>query len=153
MLLKRGISNADARGAANIRRVSFIANWTGVSDLSFIACRNLVNSSQDEVNLNMNHQEYDKLSASEQQAYDASQRKKEAQEQAALPYKWTQDLDHASLTYEIPGGETIRAKQLDVSINRRGLKVSRKDNKETLLEGEFPNEVKVDDSTWSLGEF
>lgn len=101
----------------------------------------------------MDQQAYDSLSASEQQAYDLNQRKKEAEEQAALPYTWTQDLDHASMTYSIPGSETIRAKQLDVSIKRSGLKVSRKDTKETLLEGTFPKEVKVDDCTWSLGEF
>lgn len=96
----------------------------------------------------MNQQEYDALSPAEQQAHDAKERQREADEQASLPYKWTQDLDHVAVTYEIEGG--TRAKNLDVSIKRSSLKVVRKDTKETLLEGEFPREVKLDDSTWSL---
>lgn len=102
----------------------------------------------------MNQQEYDALSPAEQASYDVSQRQKEAQEQAALPYKWSQDLDTVSFTFEIPGASSTptRAKALDVAIKKTSFKLAKKDTKETLLEGTFPREVKIDDCTWSLGE-
>lgn len=93
---------------------------------------------------------YDALSPEEQQAHDAKERQREADEQAALPYKWTQALDHAHLTFELPP-TNIKAKTLDVQLKRKSLRVAKKDgDKAVLLEGEFPQEIQVDDSVWSI---
>ena len=97
----------------------------------------------------MDQQAYDALSPEDRSSYDVSQRAKEAQEQAALPYQWTQALDHAALTVPVEAG--TRAKMLDVQIKKKSLRIAKKGG-EVLLEGEFPQEIKVDDSTWSLGE-
>ncbi|CAO1616157.1 unnamed protein product [Sympodiomycopsis kandeliae] len=97
----------------------------------------------------MDQAAYDKLTPSEQEAYDASQRAKELSEQAALPYKWTQDLESVSITYAFADAP-VRARDLSITINKKSLKVLKKSSSEALLHGEFPKEVKVDDSTWSI---
>jgi hypothetical protein len=92
---------------------------------------------------------YDALSPAEQAAHDASQREKEAQEQAALPYRWTQALDHVALNFPVEQG--TKAKTLDIKIKKKSLSIAQKGG-EVLLEGEFPKEVKLEDSVWSLGK-
>lgn len=92
---------------------------------------------------------YDALSPAEQAAHDASQREKEAQEQAALPYRWTQALDHVALNFPVEQG--TKAKALDIKIKKKSLSIAQKGG-EVLLEGEFPKEVKLEDSVWSLGK-
>lgn len=92
---------------------------------------------------------YDALSPEQQRAHDEAERKREAEEQASLPYQWTQALDHVHLT--LPLEPDTRARSLDVSIKRGSLRVAKKDgDKAVLLQGDFPYEVKVDDSTWSV---
>ncbi|CAO1618462.1 unnamed protein product [Parajaminaea phylloscopi] len=92
---------------------------------------------------------YDALTPEQQRAHDEAERKREADEQSALPYQWTQALDHVHLT--LPLEPNTRARSLDVSIKRTSLRVAKKDgDKAVLLEGEFPYEIKMDDSTWSV---
>ncbi|KAF8530972.1 nuclear movement protein nudC [Gautieria morchelliformis] len=91
--------------------------------------------------------EYDKLSKEEREAYDKTQREKEAAEQAALPYTWKQELGELSLIVPVPKG--TRAKNLDVVMHRKKLRVGLK-GQDPILDGELCKEIKVDDSTWSL---
>lgn len=92
---------------------------------------------------------YDALTPEQQRAHDESERKREADVQAALPYKWTQALDHVHLTLDLEPG--TRAKALDISIKRSSLRVAKKDgDKAVLLQGDLPYEIKIDDSTWSV---
>jgi HSP20 family molecular chaperone IbpA len=65
--------------------------------------------------------EYDALSSDEQASYDASQRQREALEQATLPYQWTQDLQSCTLTCQFPEG--TRAKDLKVELSRTKISV------------------------------
>lgn len=66
----------------------------------------------------------------------------------ALPYSWRQELVDVDLIVPIPKG--TRAKGLDVVIAKKKLKVGLK-GQEPILEGELSKEIKVDDSTWTIG--
>ncbi|KAL9937100.1 hypothetical protein V8E36_004335 [Tilletia maclaganii] len=92
-------------------------------------------------------EEYDKLTPEQQADYDRSEREREAAEQGALPYKWTQTLDHLDLT--VPVQEGTRGRDLDVQIKKSSIKVGYK-GKAPIFQGELSKEVKEDDSTWSL---
>ncbi|PWN26811.1 CS-domain-containing protein [Jaminaea rosea] len=97
----------------------------------------------------MDASKYDSLSPAEKEAHDAAERRREAEEQAALPYRWTQALDHVEVTLPLPAG--TRAKQLDVAIKRASLRVGLKDGEKTvLMAGDLPNPVQLDDCTWSV---
>lgn len=67
---------------------------------------------------------------------------------AALPYKWRQTLTDLTITLPVPPG--TRGKQLDVQIKKKHVRVGLK-GLEPVLEGELFREVKVDESTWTLG--
>lgn len=60
--------------------------------------------------------------AAEREAADAAAREKEEQEQAALPYKWTQTIQDLDITITVPG--TLKGKDLDVKISKNALKVA-----------------------------
>ncbi|CAD6889472.1 unnamed protein product [Tilletia controversa] len=92
-------------------------------------------------------EEYDKLTPEQQAEHDRSEREREAAEQAALPYKWTQTLNHLDLT--VPVQEGTRGRDLDIQIKKRSIKVAYK-GKEPIFQGELSREIKEDDSTWSL---
>lgn len=80
---------------------------------------------------------------------EAAARQREAEEQAALPYRWTQALDHVEVTLPLPAG--TRAKQLDVAIKRTSIRVAQRDGERAvLLEGTLPHPILLDDSTWSI---
>ena len=66
----------------------------------------------------------------------------------ALPYTWRQELGDVALVIPVPKG--TRSKQLDVSIQKKRLRVGLK-VQEPILSGELCKEIKVDDSTWTLG--
>ncbi|TIA87822.1 hypothetical protein E3P99_02958 [Wallemia hederae] len=83
---------------------------------------------------------------SEEDSYDAA---KEAQEQAALPYKWTQTIADLDVTIDLPQG--IRARDLSVVIKRRKLSVAIK-NGEVIVDGTLFNDIKEEDSTWSVSD-
>ncbi|KAJ9112255.1 hypothetical protein QFC22_006339 [Naganishia vaughanmartiniae] len=82
---------------------------------------------------------YDEMSKPEQEEHDKVARAKEQAEQDALPYKWTQDLNTATVTITLPAG--TRARDLNVQL---------KSQSEPILEGELFAEIKEEDSTWSI---
>ncbi|RPD82470.1 nuclear movement protein nudC [Lentinus tigrinus ALCF2SS1-7] len=91
--------------------------------------------------------DYDKLSPEEREARDKADRAREAAEQAALPYKWTQQLGDVDVTVSVPKG--TRGRDLNVVIQKKKLSVGLK-GKEPIMAGELCKEIKVDDSTWTL---
>lgn len=54
-----------------------------------------------------------------------------------------------TVTVPVPAG--TRGKQLDVVLRKQHIKVGVK-GQEPVLEGDMPYEIKVDDSTWTLGQ-
>lgn len=57
---------------------------------------------------------------SERERLDAEARKKEEEEQATLPYKWTQKIGEVDITVPIPGN--LKAKDLIVEIKKTRIK-------------------------------
>ncbi|RDX55770.1 nuclear movement protein nudC [Lentinus brumalis] len=94
-----------------------------------------------------NNEDYDKLSPAEREARDKADRAREAAEQAALPYKWTQQLGDVDITVPVPKG--TRARDLNVVIQKKKLSVGLK-GKEPIMAGELCKDIKVEDSTWTL---
>ncbi|WVQ82519.1 hypothetical protein IAT38_004648 [Cryptococcus sp. DSM 104549] len=90
----------------------------------------------------------DKLTKEERAAIDAKDRQREKEEQAALPYSWTQDLPTVTVTVVLPKG--TRGKDLVVDIGRRKLKVKVKSSAEAILDGELFNDIVKDDSSWTI---
>ncbi|KAL7285372.1 nuclear movement protein nudC [Trametes coccinea BRFM310] len=91
--------------------------------------------------------DYDKLSKEEREARDKADREREAAEQAALPYTWTQQLVDVDVTVPVPKG--TRARDLNVVIKKKHLTVGLK-GKEPILDGELCKEIKVEESTWTV---
>jgi len=111
--------------------------------------------------------DYDKLSKEERDARDKADKAREAEEQAgmgassqvqshlnheplALPYSWKQELGEADIIVPVPKG--TRAKHLNVVIEKKRLSVGLK-GQENIMEGELCQEIKIEDSTWTLGWF
>ena len=118
--------------------------------------------------------DYDKLTPEEREKRDKEDRAREEAEQAgprffpsplsqmellgliqspasiglALPYKWKQQLSDVDIEVPVPKG--TRAKQLDVSIQKKRLSVGLK-GQEPIMSGELCKDIKVEDSTWTLG--
>ncbi|KAI9833888.1 MAG: hypothetical protein M1819_003397 [Sarea resinae] len=84
---------------------------------------------------------------SERERSDAEQRAREAAEQAALPYKWTQTIGDVDVTVAVPGH--LKGRDLDVVLTRTKVKVAVK-GQSPILEGEFPHPIDTEDSTWTL---
>ncbi|THH11226.1 hypothetical protein EW145_g819 [Phellinidium pouzarii] len=87
------------------------------------------------------------LSAEERETKENREKQKEAEEQAALPYKWQQQLGDVDITIPVPKG--TRARDLNVVIAKKKLSVGLKDQK-PIITGELCQEIKVEDSTWTL---
>lgn len=68
---------------------------------------------------------------------------------AALPYKWTQLLGEVDIHVPLPQG--TRGRDLSVVIQKKRLSVGLKGSQDKILEGELCKEIKVEDSTWTLG--
>ncbi|KAK2752614.1 hypothetical protein FQN55_006727 [Onygenales sp. PD_40] len=83
----------------------------------------------------------------ERERVDREAREKEAAEQAALPYKWSQTLADAEVTIAVPG--TIKGRDLKVELRKESIFVGIKGG-ETFIEGKFPSPIHVDESTWTL---
>lgn len=67
----------------------------------------------------------------------------------ALPYTWTQELGEVDLV--VPVAKGTRGKDLNVVIQKKKLSVGLK-GQEKILDGELCKEIKVEDSTWTIGE-
>lgn len=67
----------------------------------------------------------------------------------ALPYTWKQELGEVDIVVPVPKG--TRAKQLSVVIHKKKLSVGVK-GQDQILDGELCKEIKVEESTWTLGE-
>lgn len=91
--------------------------------------------------------DYDKLTKEEREARDKADREREVAEQAALPYKWKQELGEVDITVPVPKG--TRARDLIVVIQKKKLSVGLK-GQEKIMEGELCKEIKLEDSTWTL---
>lgn len=59
--------------------------------------------------------------ASERRSADDARRAKEKEEQALLPYKWTQTLGDVDITIPVDGA--LKARDLIVEFNKKSLKV------------------------------
>lgn len=66
----------------------------------------------------------------------------------ALPYSWKQELGEVDIVVPVPKG--TRSRDLAVVIGKKKLSVGLK-GKEPIMSGELCKEVKMDDSTWTLG--
>ncbi|PPR05716.1 hypothetical protein CVT26_008957 [Gymnopilus dilepis] len=91
--------------------------------------------------------DYNNLSAEEREARDREARLREQEEQAALPYSWTQELGEVDVTIPVPQG--TRGKDLHVVIDKKRLSVGLKGH-EPIMAGELCKEIKVEDSTWTV---
>ena len=100
-------------------------------------------------------EEYDALTPDAQRAYDAAEAERERAEQAALPYRWTQALDHVEVSVPVPEG--TRAKQVRVDLGRTRLCVVVQGTTVVevraalLTQGELAKPVRPDDCTWTIG--
>ncbi|CED84775.1 Nuclear distribution protein NUDC [Phaffia rhodozyma] len=89
------------------------------------------------------------LSAEEQTAQDAIARAKQEEEQAQLPYKWTQDLDTITMTLDLPQG--TRARDLNVVLKRAEISAGLK-GKESTFAGKLFAPIKEEGSTWTISD-
>ena len=71
---------------------------------------------------------------SERTRKDAEDRAREEEEQAKLPYKWTQTLEEAEVTIPIPGN--LKARDLIVDLKKTHIKVAVK-GQEAILDVSF----------------
>lgn len=67
----------------------------------------------------------------------------------ALPYTWKQDLGEVDIVAPVPKG--TRARELAITIQKKTLSVGLK-GKDKIMDGELCKEIKVEDSTWTLGK-
>lgn len=67
----------------------------------------------------------------------------------ALPYSWRQELGEVDIVVPVPKG--TRARDLVITIQKKKLSVGIKGN-DKILDGELCKEIKVEDSTWTLGK-
>jgi len=68
----------------------------------------------------------------------------------ALPYAWRQELGDVDISVPVPKG--TRGRDLDIKLTKKGLAVGLK-GKEKIMEGVLCQEIKVEDSTWTLRKF
>ncbi|KAL3421380.1 nuclear movement protein [Phlyctema vagabunda] len=80
-------------------------------------------------------------------AEEAVARAKEAKEQAALPYKWTQTIGDLDINIEVPGN--LKGRDFVVDIKKKKLVVGIK-GQDPIISGDLPSEIHVDESTWTL---
>ncbi|KFA60388.1 hypothetical protein S40285_07674 [Stachybotrys chlorohalonatus IBT 40285] len=80
-------------------------------------------------------------------AEDAAARAKEAEEQAALPYKWNQTIGELDVTFTVPGN--YKSKDLVIDIKKQKLVAGVK-GQDPIISGDLPHPVRTEDSTWTL---
>jgi CS domain len=84
---------------------------------------------------------------SERERLDSEARKREQEEQAKLPYKWSQTISDLDIT--IPIASNYRGKDLDVRLAKHSLHVAIK-GQDPLISGDLPHAIHVDESSWTL---
>ena len=67
----------------------------------------------------------------------------------ALPYSWVQQLQDVDIQVPVPEG--TRARQLAIKIEKKKISVGLK-GQDPIMAGELCQEIKMEDSTWTLGE-
>ena len=108
--------------------------------------------------------DYDKLTPEEREIRDKADRQREAEEQAGisiiwfrrnpiqttlvLPYSWKQTLQDVDVVVPVPKG--TRARDLVVVIKKKNLTIGLK-GKDPILAGDLCQDVKLEESTWTLG--
>ncbi|KAJ6782389.1 hypothetical protein PWT90_08023 [Aphanocladium album] len=80
-------------------------------------------------------------------AEDVAARAKELEEQAALPYKWTQTIGELDINFTVPGN--MKSRDLVVDIKKLKLTAGIK-GQDPIINGDLPHAILVDDSTWTL---
>ncbi|GJN79878.1 CS-like domain-containingprotein [Purpureocillium lilacinum] len=80
-------------------------------------------------------------------AEEAAARAREAEEQAALPYKWQQTIADVDVTFNVPGN--MKSRDLVVEIKKQTLSAGIR-GQDPVIKGDLPHAVLVDDSTWTL---
>ncbi|MCJ1356262.1 MAG: hypothetical protein MMC33_006256 [Icmadophila ericetorum] len=83
----------------------------------------------------------------EQKKKDEEARAREAEEQAKLPYKWTQTIGDVDVTVPVDG--KLKGKDLVVVLKKTKLTVGVK-GQPPIIDGDLPKEIKIDESTWTL---
>ncbi|KAI1334204.1 nuclear movement protein [Xylariaceae sp. FL0016] len=79
---------------------------------------------------------------------EAAARAKEAEEQAALPYKWNQTIGELDVVIpSIPGN--LKARDLVIEIKKQSLKAGIK-GQTPLIDGDLPHAIHTSESTWTL---
>ncbi|KAH7345219.1 nuclear movement protein nudC [Rhizoctonia solani] len=87
------------------------------------------------------------MTPEEREVKDAELKAKEAAEQATLPYQWKQELGDLDLIVPLPKG--TRARDLNIKIAKKKLSAGLK-GKEPILEGDLCQEIKMEESTWTV---
>jgi len=80
-------------------------------------------------------------------AEEAAARAKENEEQAALPYKWSQQIHMLEVTFTVPGN--MKARDLAIEFKRNFISAGLKGH-EPVIKGETPHDINVSESTWFL---
>jgi len=65
-------------------------------------------------------------------------------------YKWTQTIQEITIAMPLPSNPDTRAKDLSVQIKQSTIDVHHKLLDKSLLNGEFIDKIRVDESTWSI---
>lgn len=84
---------------------------------------------------------------SERENKDKEDRAREAEEQAKLPYKWTQTIQDLDITIGV--ASNLRGKDIVVDMTKTKLKVGVK-GQEAFIDGPLPHEIHPSESTWTL---
>nr|QWW20884.1 hypothetical protein [Cladonia macilenta] len=84
---------------------------------------------------------------SEKEQKDKDDSAREAEEQAKLPYKWTQTIQDLDITVAVPGN--LRGKDIVVEMKKTYLKVGVK-GQDPIIDGPLPHDIHPSESTWTL---
>ncbi|KAI2626129.1 nuclear movement protein [Hypomontagnella submonticulosa] len=78
---------------------------------------------------------------------EAAARAKEAEEQAALPYKWNQTIGDLDINFSVPGN--YKSRDLVIEIKKQKLKAGVK-GQDPIIDGDLPHAIYTEESTWTL---
>ncbi|KZZ92621.1 nuclear movement protein NudC [Ascosphaera apis ARSEF 7405] len=89
----------------------------------------------------------DNLTPEQREQRDRELKQREDEEQAKLPYKWSQTIGDVDISVPIDGN--LKARDLSIVLAKSKIKVAVK-GQDPIIEGDFPHPIIVDDSTWTL---